>query len=232
VVEHTTSGTPQGGVISPLLANIYLHEVLDGWFVQQVQPRLKGRAFMVRYADDAVLVFSNETDARRVLDVLPKRFGKFGLKLHPDKTRLVNFKPSGTNTDDRGSIDLLGFTLYWGKSRKGNDVVQRRTAAKSFRRALTHVSEWWRKNMHMPVPFQHRQICQKLKGHYNYFGVTGNWKQLGRFLYEVRRIWYKALSRRTNQNSLTWKEFESLLTRFPLPAPTVTRSIYRRSANP
>ena len=142
------AGSPQGGVISPLLANIYLHYVLDVWFEQEVQPRLKGRAFLIRYADDFVMGFTCEEDARRVLDVLPKRFGKYGLTIHPDKTRLVAFRPPGRSDRRRppdgasepGTFDLLGFTHYWGRSRKGVWVVKRRTAASRFRRALTRIA--------------------------------------------------------------------------------------------
>ncbi len=144
-IEYPEAGTPQGGVISPLLANIYLHEVLDEWFVRQVAPRLVGRAVLVRYADDVVIIFGNEPDARRVFDVLPKRFAKYGLTLHPEKTRLVDFRrpdrralPSPDNGDVRsrpGTFDLLGFTHYWAKSRKGYWVVKQKTAAARLRRA-------------------------------------------------------------------------------------------------
>jgi RNA-directed DNA polymerase len=149
-LSYPEAGSPQGGVISPILANVYLHEVLDVWFEQQVKPRLKGRAFLVRYADDAVIVFSEEDDARRVQDVLPKRFGKYGLALHPEKTRLVPFQrplkypvPKGRPEPvPPGKVDLLGFTHVWTRSRKGNWVIRRRTAKDRFARALTRVWDW------------------------------------------------------------------------------------------
>ena len=148
-------GTPQGGVISPLLANIYLHYVLDVWFKEEVQPRLRGRAFLIRYADDFVMGFACAEDARRVLEVLPKRFGKFGLTLHPQKTRLVPFqKPSSGNQEPRsrpGTFDLLGFTHFWGLSRRGFWVVKRHTAGSRFSRALKKIAVWCRKNLHAPV---------------------------------------------------------------------------------
>ena len=140
-LTYPEAGTPQGGVISPLLANVYLHYVLDVWFEQEVKPRLKGRAFLVRYADDFVMGFACEEDARRVLDVLPKRFGKYGLTIHPDKTRLVPFgRPIaspcraglGQAGTPPGSFDFLGFTHYWSRSQKGNWVVKRKTAGSRF----------------------------------------------------------------------------------------------------
>ena len=151
VVWYPEQGTPQGGVVSPLLSNIFLHEVLDIWFHQMVQPRMKGRSFMVRYADDAVLGFAREDDVRRVLAVLPKRFGKFGLTLHPDKTRLVDFRrPRRDSKPTPGqSFDMLGFTHYWGKSRKGQWVVKRKTAKGRFSRAVMRIGRWCRTNRHL-----------------------------------------------------------------------------------
>jgi group II intron reverse transcriptase/maturase len=180
-MSYPEAGTPQGGVISPLLANIYLHEVLDEWFERDVKPRLRGRAFLVRYADDAVMVFSREDDARRVLNVLPERFGKYGLTLHPDKTRLVEFQrpdrrppADGGGSGRPGTFDLLGFTHFWGLSRKGKWVVMRKTAKDRLSRALTRVNEWCRRNRHRPVGEQWRALSQKLRGHFGYFGIIGN----------------------------------------------------------
>ncbi len=144
-LRRTTDGTPQGGVISPLLANIYLHEVLDRWFVEQVQPRMRGPAHLIRYADDFVMVFATESDARRVMEVLPKRFAKYGLTLHPEKTRLIEYgRTQGPRNGGGGgkppTFDFLGFTHYWGKSRKGKLVVKRKTARRRFARSLKRVS--------------------------------------------------------------------------------------------
>jgi RNA-directed DNA polymerase len=181
-IVYPEAGTPQGGVISPLLANIYLHEVLDEWFVRQVAPRLVGRAVLVRYADDVVIIFGNEQDARRVFDVLPKRFEKYGLTLHPEKTRLVDFRrpdrralPSPDNGDVRsrpGTFDLLGFTHYWAKSRKGYWVVKQKTAADRLRRALKRIADWCRLHRHEPVRDQWKALKRKLLGHFGYFGIT------------------------------------------------------------
>ena len=168
VLSYPDAGTPQGGVISPLLANIYLHDVFDEWFVRDVQPALGGQAVPVRYADDLVVLFERKDDAERFLAVLPKRFGKYGLTLHPEKTRLVPFRRPDRRDDDEGrpgTFDLL-------------------------------------------------------KGHYAYFGITGNYDALSRFSYEVRRAWRKALARRSQQ-SLPWSKMNRILKRFPLPAPRI-----------
>jgi RNA-directed DNA polymerase len=171
VVTIPEVGSPQGGVISPLLANVYLHYVLDVWFEQEVKPRLRGSCFLVRYADDFVMGFVCEEDARRVLEVLPKRFGKYGLTLHPDKTRLVPFRRPGQRSDSGsaesppGSFDLLGFTHYWGRSRRGVWVVKRKTAASRFSRVIKKISQWCRLHRHRPIAEQHQLLSQKLRGH-------------------------------------------------------------------
>lgn len=238
-LSYSDTGTPQGGVISPLLANIYLHEVLDLWFYEQVMPRLKGRAFLVRFADDAVLCFKREDDAQRVMDALPKRFGKYGLTLHPEKTRLVEFRrpPRRTKRGSRdgstrpGTFDLLGFTHFWGRSRKGSWVIKRKTAKGRLSRALSSIAQWCRRHRHMPVREQHAQLVKKLRGHYAYYGITGNGRSLASFYHFVQRIWRKWLDRRSNRASMDWMKFGRLLECHPLPAPVVVHSIYRRSAS-
>ena len=198
--QHTrpATGSPQGGVISPLLANIYLHEVLHKWFEETVKPLMKGASFMVRYADDVVMVFADESDARRVFDVLPKRCGKYGLTLHPEKTRLVRFqrprsrgpgKGRDSSGQSPGSFDLLGFRHFWGRSRRGAWVVKRRTTPSRFTRALKAVTEWCRKHRHRPIAVQQRELASKLRGHYGYYGITGNSYALGKFQRQVTRCW-------------------------------------------
>lgn len=222
------AGTPQGGVISPLLANVYLHYVLDLWFEQEVKPRLKGRAFLVRYADDFVMGFACEQDARRVLDVLPKRFGKYGLTIHPDKTRLVPFvrpadrpAPAGSRSvPSPGSFDFLGFTHYWGRSKQGRWVVKRKTAGSRLDRAIRRIAEWCRLNRHLPFEEQYQTLSQKLRGHYAYYGgLIGNLRCLQNFRYEVMRLWRKWLSRRKRRGRWSWARFNGLLKRFKLPWP-------------
>jgi RNA-directed DNA polymerase len=229
VVTVPEEGTPQGGVISPILANIYLHEVLDQWFERDVKPRLHGEATLIRYADDFVIVFESGGEAKRVMEVLPKRFGKYGLTVHPDKTRLVKFnrpRPTGRRDDDDdgpGSFDFLGFTHHWGKSRKGTMIVRRQTMRKRFTRGLASIREWCRGNRHLPVAEQRRQLGLKLRGHYSYYGLTGNSPALRRFLREVMRIWHKWLARRSQRANARWDHFDRVLKRFPLPAARVIR---------
>ncbi len=230
-VRHPQRGTPQGGVISPLLSNVYLHEVLDEWFEHEVRPRLRGRAFEVRYADDAVLVFEREDDARRVLEVLAKRLAKYGLRLHPDKTRLVDFRsPSQAQRggSPRGrSFAMLGFTHFWGRSRKGRWVVKRKTAKERFSRALKAIDQWCRAHRHERVAQQCAALSRKVRGHYAYYGITGNVRALQRFLYETERRWRKWLNRRSWRARMTWERFDRMRKTYPLPPARVVHSVYR-----
>ncbi|MCP4966223.1 MAG: group II intron reverse transcriptase/maturase [bacterium] len=234
-LKYPDSGTPQGGVISPILANIVLHEVLDKWFENDVKPRLKGRAFLVRFADDFVIGFAREDDARRVWDVLPKRLGRFGLSIHPEKTRLIDFRrpprnPSvGHASGSSGSdvFDLLGFTYFWGRSLKGYWVMKQKTASSRLTRSIKAVFDWCKAHRHKSIRFQHKQLCAKLRGHYQYFGVIGNSRSLGGFYRETTRAWQKWLHRRSQRRRMTWDRFNALLKAYPLPTPwkrTVTLS--------
>lgn len=227
-LSHPETGTPQGGVISPLLSNIYLHKVLDEWFEAEVKPRLHGQALLIRFADDFVLVFQLERDARRVLDVLSKRFARYGLRLHPDKTRLLRFERPGKPEPDEAqpnertrSFDFLGFTHYWEKSRRGNWAVKRKTASDRSTRFLRKLNLWCQGNRHAPVAWQHTQILSKLRGHYGYYGITGNSRSLNSLHHWAKRIWRKWLSRRSRKSNLTWERFNLLLERYPLPNPRV-----------
>jgi group II intron reverse transcriptase/maturase len=232
-ITRSDEGTPQGGVLSPLLANVYLHEVLDKWFEKEVLPRMRGEAFLVRYADDAVLVFRSEEDARRVMDVLPKRFGKYGLTLHPEKTRLVDMRwPSGGNPPKGRSLELLGFTHHWGKSRRGTWVIKRRTASRRLTRALRVVGQWCRRFRHKSVVQQYRGLSRKLKGHYGYYGITGNVEALSSFRHQVERLWQKWLNRRGGRRTMSWERFAKLLKRYPLPPARIVHTIYGHAAKP
>jgi RNA-directed DNA polymerase len=228
VLHYPEAGTPQGGSISPLLSNVYLHYVLDQWFAQEVKPRLRGRAFMVRFADDAVMGFEFQEDAEKVFRVLPKRFGKYGLTIHPDKTRLVAFgKPRGTQGKRPGTFDFLGFTHYWGKSRRGKWIVKTKTARERLSRGLRRIDAWCRRNRHEPVAEQHRELCQKIRGHYAYYGMTGNGLWLKKFNQGVRRIWQKWLHRRSRTPSdMPWDRFVRLMERYPFPPIRVVHSVY------
>ena len=228
------AGTPQGGVISPLLSNVYLHEVLDVWFEDVVVPRLRGRAFMVRYADDAVLVFRREDDAQRVMAVLGARFAKYGLTLHPEKTRLTKFEQPPRDEPGGGppSFDFLGFTHHWGRSLRGTRIVVRKTSRQRFSRALRAIGAWLRDHRHDPIREQHAALSAKLRGHYGYFGITGNARALVRMLHFVRLRWRYWLDRRSSSRRLTWEVFEHIYERFPLPPPRIAHSALPRSAKP
>ena len=235
-LTYSEAGSPQGGVVSPILANVFLHYVLDEWFAREVQPRLRGRVFLIRYADDFVTGFTHEDDARRVMEVLPKRFGKYGLTIHPEKTKLVQFRrppyssspKGGPHGDQPGTFDLLGFTHYWSRSRKGNWVVKRRTAPSRFTRAVKRIAHWCRANRHRPIVEQHRMLSQKLRGHYAYYGITGNSIALSRFREEVRRVWRKWLGRRKRKNRPPWSWFVRLQERYLLPPAVAVHSVCRK----
>jgi group II intron reverse transcriptase/maturase len=234
------TGTPQGGVISPLLANIYLHEVLDTWFEQEVRPRMRNRSFLIRYADDFIMVFADRQDALRVQGVLAKRFERFGLTLHPEKTRLVRFRkpprrkqpPEEWEQQRPGSFDFLGFTHFWKRSRRGKWAVGRKTAKDRFTRALKRVAVWCRRNRHRPLKEQHRILSSKLTGHCRYYGITGNSGAIGSFRTMMTRIWRKWLDRRSQNGKMSWKRFVRLQGRYGLPPAICYHSAYRRAVKP
>jgi RNA-directed DNA polymerase len=224
-LSYPEAGTPQGGVISPILSNVYLHVVLDTWFENEVKPRLRGRAKLVRFADDFVIAFERGDDARRVYSVVPKRFAKYGLKLHPDKTRLVQFqRPSYRKDDDgtakgieRATFDLLGFTLYWARSKQRYWVIMAKTMPSRFTRALHKLSDWCRRNRHRPVREQWERIRRALAGHFNYFGVFGNAGRLLALRRAAYRIWRNWLNRRSQRARISWTKMRKLSERYPLP---------------
>jgi len=220
-IHYPEEGTPQGGVISPLISNIYLHEVLDLWFEQEVRPRLYGGGVLIRFADDFVMLFTHERDARRVQAVLPERFGKYGLSIHEEKTRLVDFRRSKEKGSKWATFDFLGFTHYWGVSRRKNWVVKRRTAKKKLKLAVRRVYQWCRRNRHDPVKEQWRSLCRKLQGYYGFYGITFNLRSLNRFYEQVKRSWRKWLNRRSRDKDMPWDRFNRLLDRYPLPRPRI-----------
>jgi RNA-directed DNA polymerase len=220
-ITNPDSGVAQGAVVSPMLSNIYLHEVLDSWFEREVKPRMRGRAFMVRFADDAVLVFERRDDAERVMEVLAKRFANYGLQLHEGKTRLVGFKRPGVGGVKPETFDFLGFTHFWAQPRRGNWVIKRKTAKDRFSRSLKRLSLWLRTVRHWPISEQHKVLCSKMRGHIQYYGITGNSEALSRFVYGVRRLWRKWLGRRSYKARHDWEWFNTLCGRFPLPKPAV-----------
>jgi len=223
-LSYPKKGTPQGGVISPLLANIFLHYVLDEWFVEMILPRLKGRVFISRFADDFIIGFELEEDAHRVMEVLPKRFNRFGLTIHPKKTRLVDFrKPSYkiTATKGAGTFDFLGFTHYWGKSRKGYWIIKRKTSAKKLRQKITSIWEWCKHNRHITVKEQHAMLNLKLTGHYQYYGVRSNYRSLQLYYEAVRKAWKRWLGRRSRDGFISYEKFNKFLVHYPLAKPRI-----------
>ena len=226
--QATEEGTPQGGIISPLLANLYLHEVLDRWYVEQIKDRLQGRSFLVRYADDFIMGFEREEDARRVMEVLPKRFGRFDLSLNMQKTRIVDFGKHSPASKEAGSFDFLGFTHYWGRSRNGRAITKLKTAKDRLARSCRAVWEWCRKNLHLTVTEQCRALNRKLYGHYGYYGVTHNVRSLRQFYFQVRKSWHRWLCRRGGGHaSMNGTRFEALLIRHPLATPRIIHDLYR-----
>lgn len=228
-LSYPSSGTPQGGVISPLLSNIYLHYVLDLWFSEQIQPLLKGRSFIIRYADDFVLGFSYLEDAQRVMEVLPKRFRKYDLELHPEKTKIVNLN-SERGKGSRG-FDFLGFTHYLGRTRKGLTVLKRKTSSKKLSQSLMKTEAWIKKNRHSPLIEIITELNVKLRGHYSYYGISFNMRGIIRYYIEVKRILRKWLNRRGGKSVWTWLRYHTLVTEW---LPLLKPRIYQRqfSAKP
>jgi len=220
------TGPGQGQPISPLLANTYLHYILDEWFGEVVKPRLKGEAYEIRFADDAILCFERKEDAEKVMSVLPKRFEKYGLTLHPEKTRLIEFgRDAARNAKKQGkkpaTFDFLGFTHICTRIRKGKFTVHVKTIAKRFRRGLKAIVDWCREHRHDPVGKQQQTLNAKLRGHYQYYGRPTNYRAIWRFYQTVRRIWRQWLSRRTRGRWLTWERFEAILRQHPLLRPRI-----------
>jgi len=242
-VTYPDAGTPQGGVISPLLANLYLHYVLDVWFVKDVLPHMEGRSRLIRYADDFIIVFEKKRDAERVMNVLPKRMAKYGLTLHPDKTRLIDFRSpnhrerrnnwNSPNSDSSRSgrpesFDLLGFTHHWRKSRKGNWTVRRKTMSSRLTRSLNAIYQWCRTHRHCPVKEQWKHLCTQMRGHYGYYGIVGNAAALDMFHDQVARIWKKWLNRRNRKRDFNWEKFNRMKKVYRLPYPSERRKTKKR----
>lgn len=226
-IHYPACGSPQGGSISPLIANIFLHHVLDEWYVEQVRPRLAGRSFLVRFADDFVLGCEHEVDGERLMKVLPKRFEKYGLRIHPDKSRMIRFKwPSKYSAKSgNGTFDFLGFTHYWGKSRNGNWVIKRQTMRKRQARAMRNLHLYCRNSKHDPLREQYQQLCSKLRGLYNYYGIRGNYRALWMLYQHVRDVWRRWLGRRTRDGYVSWETFEKFLMVWKLPRPRITKMV-------
>ncbi len=222
-LSNPSSGTAQGSALSPLLGNIYLHCALSLWFEHEVKPRLRGRASLVMYADDFVICFERHDDALRVVEVVPRRLARFGLALHPDKTRLLRFGKPGSSSSGKGpgTFDFLGFTFYWAKGRGSRWVMLCKTQCARYRRAVVAVHQWCRQYRHWAVANQHKALTRRVQGHINYYGVSGNSRSLLCYVRQVERAWVKWLRRRSQRTRLTWERFAELKKRFPLPRPRI-----------
>jgi len=217
-------GTPQGGVISPVLSNVFLHHVLDDWFVKEVKPRMKGRCFIIRFADDFIIGCEHENDAQRMMEVLPKRFNRFSLTLQSEKTRLIPFRKPNSKGDGKGNgtFDFLGLTFYWSRSRRGYWVIKKKTARKRLRRFIRMLWQWCKENRHDPMEEQHDVLCSKLRGFYQYYGVRGNYKALEVVFEYAEKAWRRWLSRRSHKGTVL---FDELREKYPLPLPRIVHNI-------
>ena len=224
-IIYPEKGTPQGGVISPALSNIFLHYVLDDWYVKEVQPRMKGKCFLIRFADDFIMGFQLESDAKRLMEVLPERFNRFKLDLHPEKTKLIPFGKPPRSGKPKGSFDFLGFTFYWGKSLKGNWVIKKQTARKRRNRFMRMLWNWCKENRHDPLKEQHVTLCSKLRGFYQYFGVRSNYKVLEVVYEYAEKAWRRWLGRRDRDGHISHEKFRGILSTFPLPRPRIVHNI-------
>lgn len=223
-------GTTQGSALSPLLGNIYLHHVLDLWMERVVKPSLNGKCELVRYADDFIIGFERKDDAERVMRVLAERMAKYGLTLHPEKTRLLEFRPPRNGEGNKGTatFDFLGFTTHWRKTWRGKWRVAFKTRRARLSRAITAVADWCRRHRHLPVQEQQAMLVRKLEGHYNYYGVNGNIASLEVLQDSAEVAWRKWLDRRSQRAHMTWGRFQLLLAAMPLPAPRITVQIWAK----
>ena len=225
----TLQGTPQGGVCSPILANIYLHYVLDLWFEKVVRKACKGKAYMVRYADDSVFCFQYKEDAYNFYSAFIKRLDKFGLEVAEDKTKIIKLSKNDDDNDkndDDGTFDFLGFTHYVGKTRNGYIRVLVKTSKKKYRASLRRAKEWISNNRTMPTKDFMRTINTKIQGHCNYYGITGNGRSIGNFIDECRKLIFKWLNRRSQKRSFNWDKYVLFLKKYPLPNKRIKVNIY------
>jgi RNA-directed DNA polymerase len=234
VRQDMVEGTPQGGNISPILANVYLHYVLDLWFEKIVKKWCRGEAYLIRYCDDFVCCFEHEEEAKAFYQALRGRLKKFGLKIAEEKTRIIKFGRKAADEHKRDgngkaeTFDFLGFTHYCGKSRRGYFRVKRKTSRKKYKASLLRCKEWIKRNRHESVKELMKALRVKLNGYYRYYGITDNSEAINRFAYEVNKMLYKWLNKRSQRKSFEWSKFEKLIKKYPLPQPRIYVNIYER----
>lgn len=228
-VKHPVTGTPQGGIVSPILSNIYLHIVLDEWFQEVVKPRLKGRAILCRYADDWVCGFQYREDARRFYNVLPKRLGRYDLEVEPSKTKIVRFSRFHPSRKGGRTFTFLGFEFYWFKDRQGIARAMRRTSPEKQRQALQRMKSWLKASRHLPKKLFFQGLKLKLMGHYNYYYVRGNSRSVWSFYSQVIKYAFKWLNRRSQRKSYNWDKFKRILeyVKIPRPRPTEKKRLHQ-----
>jgi group II intron reverse transcriptase/maturase len=227
-LTYPETGVVQGGVIAPVLAKVFLHHGLEAWFEREVQPRMQGRCFLIRFADDFVIGCEQAGDARKIMAVLPKRCARFGLTIHPTKTALMAFrKPEAHQGADRGNgtCTFLGLTHDWTKARRGFWVMKRRTANKRLRRTKKSLWRWCRSKRHAPLQYQYQMRCAKRRGHFQSDGIQGNFRLLEEVRRFAERAWRYWLSRRSSKSTLKWDKFEKLMRTSILPIPRIVHNI-------
>jgi group II intron reverse transcriptase/maturase len=222
-VIHPVTGTPQGGIVSPILANIYLHYALDLWFEKIVKPRCQGSAMLIRFADDFVCAFQTRKDAERFMSQLGARLGKFGLEVATDKTRTLRF--CRFDLVGSGRFDFLGFEFRWEEGRKGGRFVKRRTSPEKLRSSLANFTDWIKTHRHQPLRRLFATLNSKYRGYWNYFGVIGNGASLQRFFHLTQRLLFKWLNRRSQRRSYTWVAFNALAQHFQVERPRITERV-------
>lgn len=219
-VVHPATGTPQGGIVSPILANIYLHYALDLWFDRCVKPGSKGTAMIIRFADDFVCAFERKEDAERFYGDIGERLAKFGLEVASDKTRILRF--CRYDLQGSGRFEFLGFEFRWERGRGGGVFVKRRTSRKKLRASVATFTAWIRRNRHQQAGPLFRTLGAKYRGYWNYYGVIGNSSSLNRFFYETKRILFRWLNRRSGRRSFTWPGLQAVLDFYAVPGPRIT----------
>lgn len=215
-VIHPITGTPQGGIVSPILANVYLHHALDVWFENIVKPQCQGSAYLCRYADDFVCAFEDESDARRFYQALPERLAQYGLEIAAEKTNLIRFDQAA-----KTRFDFLGFEFRWGLNRWRRPVLKRRTARNKYRASIASFRQWFQTHCSLPKAELFAKLNVKLRGYWNYYGIRGNYESLSDYFYQITRELFKGLNRRSQRKSYTWAGFRALLKEFPLRKPRI-----------
>ena len=232
ILTETKRGTPQGGNLSPMLANIFLHYVLDEWYEKEIRPKQKGQNYLVRYCDDFVILVQYQEEAKEIMNRLQERLKEYGLELNAGKSGVKsfgNYERENAQKQQRkaNTFDFLGFTHYCTVSRKGKFKVGRRTSAKKFRKSCKNIYSWLKANRNaISMKELWSKLALRIRGHYQYYGISENIRRLQEFRYHVERMAYKVLNKRSQKRSYNWSEFNRYLKRYPLPRPQIVHNFY------